>query len=189
MSELLVTLLRLSYLVGLWLLVLFAIGVLRRDVFSARAIRQGRSARPKQRRPASTAEVVGQPGPPPVARTAAPTSPTAPGGPVAPAAPKRESASRAARLLVTDGALRGRTYSLGASAAVLGRSPTCTLVLEDDYASNRHARVFPEHGGWWVEDLGSTNGTYVDGERIEAPVELTPGRQVRIGQTVIELQR
>ena len=181
MSELLVTLLRLSYLVGLWLLVLFAIGVLRRDVFSARAVRQGRPSKPRQRRPASTAEVVGQPGPPPVARTSAPAAPAA--------APTRESASRTARLLVTDGALRGRTYSLGTSAAVLGRSPTCTLVLEDDYASNRHARVFPEHGGWWVEDLGSTNGTYVDGERIEAPVELTSGRQVRFGQTVIELQR
>ena len=183
MSELVVTLLRLSYLVVLWILVLLAIGVLRRDIFGTRVVRRGPSQSRTQRPPASKAAVVGKPGPPPRARTSIASA----GAPVAmaPAAPP----SGAARLLVTDGALRGRTYPLGTSAALLGRSPSCTLVLEDDYASNRHARIFPQHGGWWVEDLGSTNGTYVDDERISAPVELTPGRQVRIGQTVIELQR
>jgi pSer/pThr/pTyr-binding forkhead associated (FHA) protein len=61
-------------------------------------------------------------------------------------------------------------------------------VLDDDYASGRHARVFPHEGGWWVEDLGSTNGTFVDDERIDGPTVLEPGRTLRIGQTVLELQ-
>lgn len=184
MSELVVTLLRLSYLVGLWLLVLLAIGVLRRDVFGTRVVRRGPGRSRTPRTLASKAAVVGQPGPPPRART----SSAAAGAPVA-MAPPAPTSSRSARLLVIDGALRGRTLPLGSSAALLGRAPTCSLVLDDDYASNKHARIFPQQGGWWVEDLGSTNGTYVDGERITAPVELTPGRQVRIGQTVIELQR
>ena len=175
MSELLVTLLRLSYLVGLWLLVLFAIGVLRRDVLGTRLARPGSRQRP---RPPSEAkrETPKTPAGPPAARAARPAPGTAQG-------------PKPARLLVTDGGLRGRTHSLGTTPATIGRSPTCTLVLEDDYASGRHARVFPEDGGWWVEDLGSTNGTFVNGERISAPVELTQGMQVRIGQTVIELQR
>ncbi len=185
MSELVVTLLRLSYLVALWILVLLAIGVLRRDILGTRMVRRGgRNRTSAQRPPPSKAAVVGQPGPPPRAHT----SSAAAGADVA-IAPAAPAPSRSARLLITDGALRGRTLTLGTSAALLGRSPSCTLVLDDDYASNRHARIFPQHGGWWVEDLGSTNGTYVDGERISAPVELTPGRQVRIGQTVVELQR
>lgn len=187
MSELIVTLLRLSYLILLWVLVLLAIGVLRRDVFGTRVLRRGAppragAARPGGARPApapSKAAVVGQPGPPPRSST----------GAAGRGAPAAGPAGRTARLLVTDGTLRGRSLPLGTSAAVLGRAPTSTLVIEDDFASNRHARIFPREGGWWVEDLGSTNGTYVDGKRIDQPVELTPGREVRIGQTVIELQR
>lgn len=181
MSELVVTFLRLSYLILLWALVLLAIGVLRRDVFGTRVLRRGmprkRGTGPPQ---AGKAAVVGKPGPPP--RVSSGSAKVA-------VAPPSTTPSRSARLLVTEGSLRGRTLSLGTSAALLGRAPSCTLVLEDDYASNRHARIYPSQGGWWVEDLGSTNGTYVDGERIDSPTELTPGRQVRIGQTVIELQR
>lgn len=184
MSELVVTLLRLSYLVALWLLVLLAIGVLRRDVFGTRVVRRSPVRSRTQRPQANQSAVVGQPGPPPRARTSIASA----GAPVA-MAPPGPAPSHSSRLLVTDGALKGRTIPLGSSAALLGRAPICTLVLDDDYASNKHARIFPQHGGWWVEDLGSTNGTYVDDERISAPVELTPGRQVRIGQTVIELQR
>ena len=180
MSELLVTLLRFSYLILLWALVLLALGVLRRDVFGTRVMRRGGARRPASLRPAreSRPAVVGKPGPPlrtSASREAAPASGGAP--------------PRSAVLLVTDGALRGRSFPLGTSPTILGRAPTSTLVLEDDFASSRHARVYQDDGRWWVEDLGSTNGTFVDGERITGPTELTPGRQVRIGQTVIELQR
>jgi pSer/pThr/pTyr-binding forkhead associated (FHA) protein len=185
MSELLVTLLRLSYLVLLWLLVLLALGVLRRDVFGTRVLRRGAPPRPAQQRPRPEprAAVVGKPGPPPRTSAAAAT------GGAAPTSSTGPPPARSANLLITDGALRGRTVRLGSAPILLGRSPACTVVLEDDYASNRHARIYPDRGGWWLEDLGSTNGTFVDGNRIEEPVELVPGRQVRIGQTVLELQR
>ena len=63
------------------------------------------------------------------------------------------------------------------------------LVLDDDYASGRHARVFYDDKSWFVEDLGSTNGTHVNGERITAPTQLQAGTQLRIGTTVLELRR
>lgn len=187
MSELVVTILRLSYLILLWLLVLSAIGVLRRDVFGTTVVRRGRRSRASGSgppAPAGRAAVVGQPGPPPRARTSAAGAGVGVAVAPAPAAPPTEST----RLVVTEGTLRGTTVPLSSSAVLIGRGSACTLALTDDYASTRHARVFPHHGGWWVEDLGSTNGTYVDGERIDSPRELRPGTSVRIGQTVLELQ-
>lgn len=202
MSELVVTLLRLSYLVLLWVLVLAAIGVLRRDVFGTRIVQRGRKGSTAAKPATGRAAVVAQPGPPlqPRAATPAPT-PAAPAGgaparssigagvAVAPPAAPVPAAAPPARLEVTDGPLRGTSIPLGTSAVVLGRAPSCTVPLQDDYSSSRHARVYPHEGAWWVEDLGSTNGTFVDGERIDAPTVLTPGKAVRIGQTVLELQR
>ncbi len=199
MSELAVTLLRLSYLVLLWVLVLSAVGVLRRDVFGTRVVHRGRKSSTAAKPATGRAAVVAQPGPPPV-RTAAPTPSPTPspavarpsvgaGVAIAPPAPPAPAAAPSLRLVVVDGPLRGTALTLGASAVVLGRAPSCTLPLEDDYSSSRHARVYPHEGAWWVEDLGSTNGTYVDGERIDAPTVLAQGTPVRIGQTVLELQR
>lgn len=92
-------------------------------------------------------------------------------------------------LAVTEGPLRGVTVPLKESGVLLGRNPECTLVLDDDYASGRHARVFSDGKNWFVEDLGSTNGTLVDGSAISAPERLHDGSQLRIGTTVLELRR
>lgn len=92
-------------------------------------------------------------------------------------------------LAVMEGPLRGTTVPLKESGVLLGRNPECTLVLDDDYASGRHARVFYDDKSWFVEDLGSTNGTHVNGERITAPNQLQAGTQLRIGTTVLELRR
>lgn len=202
MSELLVTVLRLSYLILLWVLVLSAVAVLRRDVFGTRVVQRGRrgvaarpAARPAAPRPSAArpaegrGAVVGQPGPPPAPRARVSiTGPGAAGAGVAVAPPETAPAEPTVRLAVVEGALTGTIVPLGASAVLIGRGPACTLVLTDDYASTRHARIYPHQGGWWVEDLDSTNGTFVDGERIDAPRELRPGVAVRIGQTVLELQ-
>ncbi|WP_029291369.1 FHA domain-containing protein [Cellulomonas sp. HZM] len=168
MSELTITLLRLGYLALLWLLVLSAIAVLRRDLYGTRI-----TDRRTRRRATVAAE-----GPPP-APQAAPQQP-------------RSSAGRSRqqpRLVVTEGPLTGTIVPLASSAVLIGRAPACTLVLDDDYSSSRHARIFPQADGWYVEDLGSTNGTFLDDQRVEAPTPLTPGAQVRVGQSVIELQR
>ncbi len=90
-------------------------------------------------------------------------------------------------LLLTGGPLVGTIIPLGSTPIVIGRSPSSTLVLEDEYASSQHARLTPADGHWWIEDLGSRNGTFVDDERLTTPRELNVGDIVRIGQTTLEL--
>ena len=94
----------------------------------------------------------------------------------------------ASRLIITEGPLAGSTVPLSPTSISIGRSPSCTLVLEDSYASPRHARIFPKDGTWWLEDLGSTNGTTLAGHPVHGTVELSMGVPVRIGQTTLELR-
>ena len=75
------------------------------------------------------------------------------------------------------------------ATTTIGRAPECELRLEDTYASQQHARIFARGTGWYVEDLGSTNGTFVNEQKLVAPALLQPGDRVRIGQTVLELRR
>jgi len=193
MSELAVTLLRLSYLALLWVFVFAALAVLRRDLWSATRVTTrgpGRRTTDKTRQPRgrtvpATATTAGLGATP--AATAPPQAPVP--SPVR-TAPQRQSITRApSRLVVTAGKMAGTSLPLGRSAIVIGRAPSCTLVVDDDYVSSRHARVFPENDQWYVEDLGSTNGTLLNGERISEPQPFAPGMQVRLGQTVLELRR
>jgi pSer/pThr/pTyr-binding forkhead associated (FHA) protein len=163
MSELTVTLLRLGYLVLLWAFVLSAIGVLRRDLYGTRIVSRARNAK----------AAAAAPSPAPVAEERG---------------RGRGRSAGPSRLVVTEGPLRGTTLPLGASAVLIGRAPACTLVLDDDYSSSRHARLFAEDGQWYVEDLGSTNGTFLDDQKVTSPVAVRPGGRVRIGQSVLELQ-
>ena len=101
-------------------------------------------------------------------------------------APKR---SAARKLVVTEGSLAGTTVTLGEAAVTLGRADDSTLVLTDDYASSRHARLVPGDGSWTLEDLGSTNGTYLAGAKVSRPTAVPLGAQIRIGKTVLELRR
>jgi pSer/pThr/pTyr-binding forkhead associated (FHA) protein len=91
-------------------------------------------------------------------------------------------------LVVTDGALQGTRIQLGTQAVLIGRADDSTLVLTDDYASTRHARLSPRGSEWYVEDLGSTNGTYLDRAKVTTAVRVPMGTPVRIGKTVIELR-
>jgi pSer/pThr/pTyr-binding forkhead associated (FHA) protein len=96
---------------------------------------------------------------------------------------------RAARqLIVTHGALAGTRVSLDGRPILIGRADDSTLVLDDDYASTRHARLSFSGGDWFVEDLGSTNGTYLDRAKVTGPTRVPPGVPIRIGKTVIELR-
>jgi len=91
-------------------------------------------------------------------------------------------------LVVTDGALAGTRITLGTQPVLIGRADDSTLVLTDDYASTRHARLSPRGSEWYVEDLGSTNGTYLDRAKVTTAVRVPLGTPVRIGKTVIELR-
>lgn len=97
--------------------------------------------------------------------------------------------NKAARqLLVTHGALAGTRISLDGRPILIGRADDSTLVLDDDYASTRHARLSFSGGDWLVEDLGSTNGTYLDRAKVTGPTRVPLGVPIRIGKTVIELR-
>ena len=161
MSTLTLLLIRLAFLAVLWLFVITAVGVVRTDLFG-----QSPSSR-KQKRQRQNARP----------RQARPARPAKPGR------------GEPQRLQVTGGPLSGTTLPLTEQQITIGRSNDATLVLNDDYASSRHARLFPQDGQWIVEDLGSTNGTYLDRQKVTQPIPVPTGVPIRIGKTVLELRR
>jgi hypothetical protein len=162
MNTLELTLVRIGFLAVLWLFVIAAVGVVRTDMFGAVSQRRRR----------------------PAARQTAPSRQPKPK-----AKPVRPSRSAPQQLLVTAGALAGTSLGLTDQQITIGRADDATLVLSDDYASTRHARLFPQDGQWLVEDLGSTNGTYLDRQKVTQPTPVPVGVPIRIGKTVLELRR
>jgi hypothetical protein len=92
-------------------------------------------------------------------------------------------------VLVVDGANKGERADLAQAPILIGRGADAAIRLDDDYVSTRHARIGTSGGQWFVEDLGSTNGTYIGSARITQPTTLTLGTQVRIGKTLLELRK
>ncbi len=103
------------------------------------------------------------------------------------APPKRRGSPT--HVLVVDGANAGERADLEHAPILIGRGTDAAIRLDDDYVSTRHARIASSADQWFVEDLGSTNGTYVGTARITQPTTLTLGTQVRIGKTILELRK
>ena len=164
MNELSLTIIRVAFLAVLWLFVIAAIGVVRTDLLGGPASNGRRSKLRQAQAPR-------------------------PGRPQKPAKPPRAGRGSARVLVVTAGALKGTSLDLDQQQITLGRANDATLVLNDDYASSRHARIFPQDGQWIVEDLGSTNGTYLDRQKVTRPMPVPVGVPIRIGKTVLELRR
>ncbi|GHH71263.1 FHA domain-containing protein [Kitasatospora indigofera] len=181
MSELTLTVMRLGFLAVLWLFVIVAVQVIRSDLF-------GTKINPRSSRRAATAQAgTAPPGRP--AQGPGPGQGQGQGQPAAPAQPSRRRGAPT-QLVVVQGSLAGTTVALQGQTITLGRAHDSTIVLDDDYASSRHARIYPDQTGQWtVEDLGSTNGTYLDRQRLTTPTPLQPGVPIRIGRTVIELRK
>src|SRR5688572_1676703 len=141
MSELTLTIIRLGFLGVLWLFVLTAVSVMRSDLFGRRVAPRAAGQRP------------------------------APPAPKPSRQPKPAKGRRGAPsvLVVTQGALTGTTVRLGEAPVTLGRAQDSTIVLDDDYVSSRHARFYPRDGQWMVEDMGSTNGTYLERQKVSGP--------------------
>ncbi|MFD3941505.1 FHA domain-containing protein [Streptomyces sp. NPDC058579] len=173
MSELTLTVMRLGFLAVLWLFVIVAVQVIRSDLFGTRVTQRGsrrQDARPQQntRQAAQPPQQRGQQ--------------NGGGG--------RQRRGAPTKLVVSEGTLTGTTVALQGQTVTLGRAHDSTIVLDDDYASSRHARIYPDRDGQWiVEDLGSTNGTYLDRTRLTTATPIPLGAPIRIGKTVIELRK
>ena len=105
--------------------------------------------------------------------------------------PKKPSRRRGAptHLLVVQGDNEGARAELADAPLLIGRGSDAAIKLDDDYVSTRHARVGTDGEEWFVEDLGSTNGTYVGAARITQPTTIALGVQVRVGKTILELRK
>ncbi|MFE7765132.1 FHA domain-containing protein [Streptomyces sp. NPDC057438] len=173
MSELTLTVMRLGFLAVLWLFVIVAVQVIRSDLFGTRVTQRGS----RRERPQAAARQAA----PPQQRGQQP-APATGGG--------RRGRNAPTKLVVSEGTLTGTTVALQGQTITLGRAHDSTIVLDDDYASSRHARIYPDRDGQWiVEDLGSTNGTYLDRNRLTTPTPIPLGAPIRIGKTVIELRK
>ena len=155
-------LIRFAYLAILWIFVLSAISVVRSDMFGARvdsAPRVDRKAERQSRKQAKATRPAKRP-------RGAPT-----------------------HVAVVEGPNAGETASLDDGPVLIGRGTDAAIRLDDDYVSTRHARIASSGDQWFVEDLGSTNGTYIGSHRLTQPTTLQLGSQVRIGKTVLELRK
>ncbi len=179
MSELAVAALRLGLLLVMWILIISIVSSQGRDLMV------GARNKVRSRSGAGTPAAAGAAGGSAVAPHGSSAAPPATGGQSASPAAARPLATR---LVVTEGPLKDTVVQLNATPLLLGRAEDADLVLEDDYVSGRHARLFPQGSRWFLEDLGSTNGTYVSGNPLSRTVAVDPGTPIRIGKTVLELR-
>ena len=159
MSELTLFLIRIAYLAILWIFVLSCISVIRSDMFGARVAREA-SGRGQSRQERRARSKPAKP------RKGVPT-----------------------QVVIVEGGNKGEAVSLDDAPLLIGRGNDAAIRLDDDYVSTRHARIANSGEQWFVEDLGSTNGTYVGTTRITQPTALQLGTQVRIGKTILELRK
>jgi pSer/pThr/pTyr-binding forkhead associated (FHA) protein len=109
--------------------------------------------------------------------------------PVATAEPPRRNRRQPRELVVHPPEGRPRVVALDGSEITLGRSDVAAVVVDDHYVSDEHAQVLPGDEGWQVRDLGSTNGTFLNGAKVTQPTPLAAGDHLRIGKTRIEVRR
>jgi hypothetical protein len=171
MSELTLLILRIGFLALLWVFVFAVVFAVRSDLFGQRVRRMSPPARP---------EVAGFPA---ISAPAASSPPRA----QAPRGAQPTSAS-ATRLVITSGAKEGLEIELPAEQLTIGRSSESGLVIRDDYTSTHHARLLRWPDGWVVQDLDSTNGTYLDAAPVIVPTPVPLNTPVRVGTTTFELR-
>jgi pSer/pThr/pTyr-binding forkhead associated (FHA) protein len=167
MSELTLTLIRFAYLAILWIFVLAAISVVRSDMFGARVEQSPRAERRAQKEAQKQAQKQAQ--------QQAPR--------------KRRTRGAPTRVVIVDGSNAGESVPLDGAPLLIGRGPDAAIRLDDDYVSTRHARIAASGEQWFVEDLGSTNGTYLGPRRLTQPAVVQTGSQIRIGKTTLELKK
>lgn len=168
MGELTLLLLRIAFLAVLWGFVFAIVYALRSDLFGQKPRRMPQPAGAAAAAPA-----------------AAPVAPPRP----AVVGPEPTPSTVATRLVITSGAKEGLEVALPDEQLTIGRSNESGLVIRDDYTSTHHARLLRWPEGWVIQDLDSTNGTFLDGVRVIVPTAVPLGVPVKIGTTSFELRR
>ena len=188
MSELTLLVLQLGFLLLLWVFIFAIVYSLRSDLFGQRV---------RKLQPDAAAAASPAPAPaaafPVAAGAAASSAPTAAvSHPAAPASgPGGETASteNATRLVITSGQKAGAEFPLGRDEITIGRSSDSAIIIRDDYTSTHHARLMLWNGRWMIQDLDSTNGTFLNGSRVTVPTPIPLGATVKVGATTFELRR
>ncbi|WP_375388968.1 FHA domain-containing protein [uncultured Amnibacterium sp.] len=171
MSDLTLLVLRVAFLALLWVFVFAVVYALRSDLFGGRV----------RRMPQEAAGVAPAPSTAPPAVQSLPSPPTPGGGASVPRGP-------ASTLVITSGGKAGLEIPLGTDPLMIGRASDAGLQIRDDYTSTHHARLLLWGADWVVQDLDSTNGTFVDGRRIDTPTQVPIGTPVKVGATTFELR-
>jgi len=169
MGELTLLVLRIAFLVLLWAFVFAIVYALRSDLFGQKV----------RRMPAPSASVAAPPAP----------AYAAPAPKPAVSIPQPGGSLDARRLVITSGPKEGLEIELPEEQLAIGRSNESGLVIRDDYTSTHHARLLLWADGWVIQDLDSTNGTFLDGSRVIVPTHVPLNTPVKIGTTSFELRR
>ena len=168
MSELALFIVRLGFVAVLWIFVFSIISVIRADLFGQKVVSRVAAA--------NALEVV-----------SAPVGNTAPFAGV-PTLVSEPTGSTATKLVIIEGEKTGQMVRLERREITLGRSPDSDLIVDDEYASTHHAKLILINNDWLIQDLNSTNGTYLDGSRVGTPAVVKLNTPVRVGKTVFELR-
>ena len=172
MSDLTLLVLRVAFLALLWVFVFAVVYALRSDLFGGRV----------RRMPAEAAAAA------PVPASAPPAVQSMPSAPTTGTGPGRTVQAPPSMLVITSGGKAGLEIPLGSEPLTIGRASDAGLQIRDDYTSTHHARLLLWGSEWVVQDLDSTNGTFVDGRRIDSPTPIQPGVPVKVGATTFVLR-
>jgi pSer/pThr/pTyr-binding forkhead associated (FHA) protein len=177
-SSLTLLVLQLGFLLLLWVFVFIVVYALRSDLFGQR-VRKLQTDQAAAPRPAAPARPAAPTPPPPVAPAPRPQA----------SGTEKATTSTATRLVITTGPRAGTEMQLGGEPLTIGRSGESGLVIRDDYTSTHHARLLLWNNEWMIQDLDSTNGTFLGGTRVTVPTQIPLNTPIRIGSTEFELRR
>ncbi|MRX43806.1 FHA domain-containing protein FhaB/FipA [Agromyces kandeliae] len=177
MSELTLLVLQLGFLLLLWVFVFAIVYALRSDLFGQRV---------RKLQPDAAAASAGAA---PSASATAPTAAVSKPAPAPTGGGGDATSENASRLVITSGAKSGAEFPLGRDEITIGRSSDSAIIIRDDYTSTHHARLMLWNGRWMIQDLDSTNGTFLNGSRVTVPTPIPLGATVKVGATTFELRR
>lgn len=161
MSELALFLVRIGFVAVLWIFIFSLLSVIRADIYGRRVVSSVARA--------SAPQVVSSP-----LSNGLLAEDEEPGGP--------------SMLAVVTGVTAGQTIPLDRRELYIGRAASCDLVITDEFASSQHAKLVQIGGDWIIQDLNSTNGTYLDGARVGTPQVVRMHTPMRVGKTTFELR-